>query len=364
MLKYEFKDATPDRKQELLADIISQYNINNRNELIQALGHAQAQLDCTQEDFASHPLVNMSTRQLRNYKKEFLDLYTASFERYSATTPELKDVDTVVNEDVLESVYQNLLARLQSNKTSTKDLATILEYFGITANEFKQYTAFRNATMRGFLADNLSNIVTDEGAELLIKAIVAESPYLYQGTEKTLGNTYNAQNINIDSPLVRLEAQTLGLLFMSLFNGNITPAFVNHAETLRLLKLASGAKTAKEMEKSYIDFDRMDGKKPPKKPLTPEFEKELVDAFGKEGKEMFDKLVELSKKADKKTAIKLPAYEDVSEDYLLNLKVFPEMEKMPLKVLLAKLDAQEEKAKLSLKEKYKAFVEAEDNNNN
>ncbi|WP_303984747.1 hypothetical protein [Niallia circulans] len=351
ILKYEFKDASPDRKQEMLSEIISKYNISNRNELIQALGHVQAVLDCNQDEFASHPAVSLSTRMLRTYKKDYLDLYTASFERYS-DAPDLKDVNGQVEESALEETYQNLIARLKSPKTSTKDIAIILEYFGITKNEFKKFTDFRNATMRGFMSDNLSQIITDGDTELLVKALIAESPYLYQGTEKTVGNTYNAQTIDLDNPLARLEVQTLGLLFMSLFNGHATEAFVNHAQTLRLLKLASEQMTEKEMQRSHNEFDKMDGKIPPEKPLSPEFERELIDAFGDMGKEMFDGLVALRAKADKRTAIKMPKYEDVQDDYLVQLKVFPERDTKPIKVLFAKLDAKKEK----LKDKYRQFI--------
>lgn len=354
VLKYDFKDATPERKQEMLSDIIIKYNVSNRNELVQALGHAQSVLDCTQEEFSSHPEVSISTRMLRTYKKEYLDLYVSAFERYNAS-PELKDVDGAVDEDALEAVYSNLLARLKSPKTATKDLAIILEYFGISKEEFKKFTDFRNATMRGFMSDNLTQIVTEEDKVTLIKSIIAESPYLYQGTEKTAGNTYNAQTMDLDSPIVRLEAQTLGLLFMSLFNGNVTDAFVNHAETLRLLKLASGAKTAKEMERSYKDFDKMDGKEPELKPLTPKMEQELMNVFGaEEGKKMFKGLLELSKKADKKTAIQMPKYEDVAPDYEAHLKAYPELDDMPFRVLLAKLDAKQDK---QFNDRYKQYLE-------
>ena len=356
MLKFEFKDATPEKKQEMLSEIISKYNVSNKNELIQALGHAQALLDCSQEDFASHPLVKISTRTLRTHKKEYLDLYELAVIKYEPTA-ELKDVDGVVNDDVLESVYQNLLVRLQSNKTSTKDLATILEYFGITANEFKQYATFRNSTMRAYLADNLKAIVTDEETNLLIKAVIVESPYLYQGTEKTLGNTYNAQIIDLDSPLARLEAQTLGLMFMSLFNGNVTPAFVNHAQTLRLLKLSAGIKDVNE--NSYKQFERMDGRKPTLKALSPLMEKDLIEVFGKEeGKKMFADFSKVKDKAETKTAIKLPDYETVADDYENYLKAYPELTAKPLKVLLARLDAWSEKERNNhVADKYKDFLE-------
>ncbi|MFE4129696.1 hypothetical protein [Peribacillus sp. YIM B13482] len=349
VLKYEFKDSTPERKQEMLSEIISKYIVSNRNELVQALGHAQAILDCTQEEFSNHPEVSISTRQVRTYKKEYLDLYVSAFERYSGTA-ELMDVEGELDESALEAVYENLLARLKSPKTSTKDLAIILEYFGISKEEFKRFTDFRNSTMRGFMSDNLTNIVPEEDKVLLIKAIIAESPFLYQGTEKTAGNTYNAMTMDLDHPLVRLEVQTLGLLFVSLFNGQVTEAYVNHAEALRLLKLASG-KSVKDMEKAHKDFDRMDGKVPPRKPIA---EKDLIDTFGaEEGKELFSKFNNMKKNVDKNTAVKMPRYEDVTLDYQAHLKVYPEMTAMPFRVLLAKLDAQQDK---QFKDKYKQFV--------
>ncbi len=349
MLKYEFKEATDDRKQELLSSIICNYNVANRSEMVQALAHCQSVLDCTQEEFSSHPLVGISTRQLRTHKKDYLDLYTASYEKYS-DAPELKNVDGVIDESALEAVYENLLARLKSPKTATKDLAVILEYFGITKSEFKQFTDFRNATLRCFMSDNLSQIITDKQIVLLIKSVIAESPFLYQGTEKTVGNTYNAMTMELENPLVRLECQTLGLLLISLFNGKVTDAFVNHAKTLRLLKLASGT-PAKEMNRTHIDFDRMDGKRPAlKSSLT---ERELTDMFGVEqGKEMFAHFNKINEKADTKTAILLPKYEDVEWDYTLYLEHFPEVSEMSIKVFLAKLDAKQEK----LKDKYQQYI--------
>jgi len=335
MLKFDFKDATPEKKQEMLSEIVIKYNVSNKNELVQALGHAQAVLDCTQEEFASHPSVSISTRQLRTHKREYLELYELAVIKYQPTA-ELRDVDSVVNDDVLESVYQNLLVRLQSNKTSTKDLATILEYFGITGNEFKQYANFRNSTMRAYLSDNLQAIVSDQDTNLLIKSVIVESPFLYQGTEKTVGNTYNAQTIDLDSPLVRLEVQVLGLMFMSLFNGNVAPAFVNQAQALRLLKLSAGKSVN---ETSYKQFERMDGRQPTLKAITPEMEKDLIDWFGAEqGKEMFEKLSKVKDKVESKTAIKLPEYEVVADDYENYLKAYPELSEKPLKVLLARLD--------------------------
>jgi hypothetical protein len=356
MLKFEFKDASPERKQEMLLEIISKYNVSNKNELVQALGHAQAVLDCTQEDFASNSLVSISTRQLRTHKKEYLDLYEIAVAKYQQT-PELKNVDNELEEDALEAVYTNLLARLQSPKTSTKDLATILEYFGISGNELRQYASLRNSTMRGFFSDNMQSLVPNETNSLLVKAVIAESPFLYQGTEKTAGNSFNAQSIDLDNPIVRLEAQTLGLLFISLFNGIMTDAFVNHAETLRLLKLASGA-DKKQMKVAHRDFDKMDGKVPALKALSPTMEKDLIEWFGEaEGKKVFAQLTKVKDKVTNKTAIQMPKYEDVADDYAVHLKAYGEAESKSLRILLAQLDAQLAGKNESLKEKYKEFLE-------
>jgi hypothetical protein len=350
MMKYEFKEATEERKQELLSSIICNYNVANRSEMVQALGHCQGALGCSQEEFSSHPLVGISTRQLRTHKKDYLDLYTASFEKYS-DAPEMKNVEGVIDENVMETVYENLLARLKSPKSATKDIAVILEYFGIGKDEFKKFTDFRNATLRGFMSDNLSQIVTDEKTVTLIKSVIAESQFLYQGTEKTVGNTHNSMTMDLGNPLVRLECQTLGLLLINLFNGKVTDAFVNHAETLRLLKLVSGDKGG--YMGSYHLFDRMDGKIPSPKPLSPDELQRCIYTFGKdEGEEMYNMLLTLSKKVDKKTSIPMPRYEDVSEDYELYYRDFPEMSQMPFRVLLARLDAHHEK----LKDKYKQYI--------
>lgn len=350
MLKYEFKEATEERKQEMLAGILCNYNVTNRSEMIQALGHAQAVLDCTQEEFSSHPMVGISSRQLRAHKKDFLDIYTASFEKYS-DAPELKNYEGCIEENVMEQVYENLLARLKSPKTATKDIAVILEYFGITKSEFKQFTDLRSMTLRGFMSDNLSQIVTDEQLAILIKAVISESSYLYQGTEKTVGNTYNAMTMDLSNPIVRLEAQTLGLLLISLFNGNVTNAFIEQAQTLRLLKLAGGYKEVRE--NSYKEFEAMNGRNICLSTISPQLEKDLLEWFGvEEGKEMLVQLNKVSEKADINTSIQLPKYEQIADDYAVHLQVYPELEQMSLKVLLAKLDAKQEK----LKDKYQQYI--------
>src|SRR4051794_32391536 len=101
MLKFAYKDAPIEQKNEMLSDIISKYNVSNRNELVQALGHCQSVLGCSQEEFANHPAVNISSRMLRTYKKDYLDIYTASFTKFEET-PEVKDVDYQIEESALD----------------------------------------------------------------------------------------------------------------------------------------------------------------------------------------------------------------------------------------------------------------------
>ncbi len=353
MIKYEYKDASTERKQELLAEIINKYNIKNKDELIQALGHAQAVLGCNQTEFSQHPLVGISPRTLRTHKSNYEELYKLAVAKFEQQ-PELSEVDAEIEEDVLEQTYQNLLARLKSPNTQTKDIATILEYFGITKNEFKQFADFRNSTMRGFLADNLTRIVRDEEQTAVVKSLIAESPYLYQGTEKSLGNTTNSLSIDLTNSMARLEAQTLGLLFMGLINGRLSEQFKENAQTLRMLKKVSGMRLSQPTE-----FERMDGKVPPPKPLRPDEEKRCIMLFGKEeGQEVYQYLLKASKNVEKETALKLPDYEGiVKDDYEAHLKYFPKGQEKGLKHLLAIIDAHEDR---TYKDKYKDYVEVID----
>lgn len=355
MIKYEYKDAPVERKQELLAEIISKYNIKNKDELVQALGHAQAVLGCNQTEFAKHPLVNISSRTLRTHKSNYEELYKLAVAKFEQQ-PELADVDAEIEEDVLEQTYQNLLQRLKSPKTQTKDIATILEYFGITKNEFKQFADFRNSTLRAFLADNLTRIIKDEEQTELVKSIIAESPYLYQGTEKSLGNTTNSLSIDLTDSMARLEAQTLGLLFMGLINGRLSGQFNENAETLRMLKKVSGRRLSQPSE-----FETMDGKVLPPKPLAPDEEKRCIMLFGKEeGQEIYQCLLKLSNNVEKETTLKLPDYEGiVKDDYEAHLKYFPKGKKKGLKQLLAELDAIDNRD--VLKDKYKEYLNVNEN---
>ncbi|MDC7781850.1 hypothetical protein [Priestia megaterium] len=355
MLKFEYKDATPEKKNEMISEIASNYKIKNKNELIQALAHAQAVLSCTQDEFANN--VGITARTIRVYKKEFEELYKEAYEKY-LPEPELVDVEIEVEEDAMESVYTNLLARLSSPKTATKDLATILTYFGISGAELRQYAQVRNATLRGWSRDNMKSLVPNEDTANLAKAVIAESDYLYRGTPSSQGNTERALEMDLDDNLVRLELQTFGLLFVGLFNGKVSDQFINHAETLRMLKLASSEKDT-DTKQSIKEFEKMDGKPPKLKPINPRMEKDLMDIFGDEqGKEMFNKLSDTKDQVTKKTAIKLPRYEEIKEDYDKCLKIFPAIDEMPFKLFLEKLDADTDQA---YKEKYQEYLANEDN---
>jgi hypothetical protein len=349
--RFEYKEATPERKKELLEAIVSSYKMQDKAQAVQCLAHCQAVFEgVTQEDFSE--VAGVSARTLRDWKKDYLDLYNEAYDRYTPE-PELVDVKVEIEEDALESVYANLLSRLQNPKTATKDLAQILQYFNISGAELRQYASIRNKSLRGFLSDNTKALIPDEETAQLVKSIIAESNYLYKGTPNSLGNTAKAQEMDLDNPLVKLELMTFGMLFVSLFNGATMPHFKHHAETLRLLKYVAGDKSVQP--KSYREFDAMDGKPKKLKPITPKMEQELVNAFGvDEGKEMYKMLTSIKKKVDETTKIKLPTYEDVSEDYSVQLKEYPSLQETPLQVILAKLDADADK---SYQEKYKKYLE-------
>ncbi|MDG5789665.1 hypothetical protein QA612_19595 [Evansella sp. AB-P1] len=358
LLKYKFKEATAEERQELLSEVISQYKITDKAQLVQALAHTQALYDCSQQDFADNSAIGVSVRSIRQYKKDYTAIYVEAFDKYQQQ-PELIDVDAELEEDALEAVYQNLLTRLQSSKTSTKDLATILEYFGISGAELRQYAQLRNATMRGFYRDNEKALVQDEDTATLVKSLIAESDFHYLGTPKTVGATDKALSIDLDNPVIRLEVMSLGLLWLGLWNGQVSPQFVEVAQTVRLLKLASGDKV--EPEQSIKDFEAMDGKSKKLKPVSPKMEKDLINIFGAdEGKEMYLQLLEAKQDVDKKTAVKLPKYEDVKPDYDRALKVFPALEKMPLSLILEKLDNEAE----DYTDKYNEFLNTEEDNDN
>jgi transcriptional regulator with XRE-family HTH domain len=348
--KFEYKEATPEKKQEMLLEIVSLYNIADRAQAVQALAHSQAVLECTQEDFAE--IAGVSVRTLRDWKnKEYPEIYAEAFEKYSPE-PELIDVEIEVEEDALEAVYQNLLARLQNPKTATKDLATILQYFGISGQELRQYAQLRGATLRGFVRDNEKQLIKDEDTASLVKAMLAESNFLYLGTEKTKGRTAQYMEMDLDDPLVRLELMTAGMLMYGLWNGSINPKFVEMAQTLRVLKMASGEEL--DTKKSTKEFDQMDGKVTPSKPVTEKLRNNLIEIFGnEEGQQLYQSLLEAKSDVAAKTAITLPPYEEINKDYNKQLRVFPSIENMPFDVFLAKLDAETDK---TYKDKYQKYL--------
>ncbi|MFT8311588.1 MAG: hypothetical protein ABF629_10505 [Sporolactobacillus sp.] len=351
MLKYDYKDATPEKKQEMLQSIASHYKMSDKSQVVQALAHCQAVFDCTQDEFAK--VAKVAVRTLRFWKnRDYPDLYEEAYEKY-APEPELVEVEVELEEDALEAVYQNLLSRLQNPKTATKDLATILQYFGIQGQELRAYAQVRNQTMRGFVRDNDKTLIQDEESSTLAKSIISESHFLYRGTPASQGNTANAMTMNLNESLVRMELMTFGMLFVCLFNGNIVPQFKEYAETLRLLKLVSGDTAVKP--NSNKEYDRMDGKEPALMPISPKMEQELINVFGKdEGKHIYEMLTSAKRKVDKKTELaNLPKYEQVVHDYAVNLKEFPELAEMPIEVMFEKLDAENGK---SYQEKYKEFL--------
>ena len=82
MLKFKYKDADAESRQEMLTEIISKYNVSGSDkvQMVQALAHSQALYECSQDDFANHPAVKVVVRSIRNYKKEFDELYNECFE--------------------------------------------------------------------------------------------------------------------------------------------------------------------------------------------------------------------------------------------------------------------------------------------
>lgn len=267
--KFDYKEATNEKKQEMLLEIVNLYKMTDKAQVVQALAHCQAVLDATQEDFAE--VAGVSVRTLRDWKnKDYPELYNEAYERY-LSEPELVDVNTEVEEDAMEAVYNNLIARLQNPKTATKDLATILQYFGISGQELRQYASIRNATLRGFIRDNQKQLVPNEDVSSLLKATLAESEFLYLGTEKTKGHTANYMEMDLTNPLVRLELQMAGMLMYGLWNGAINPQFVEMAQSLRVLKMASGEEL--DTAQAVKDFEGMDGKAKPKSLLLKSSEK-------------------------------------------------------------------------------------------
>jgi hypothetical protein len=357
MLSFEYKEASAEKKKELLQEIISLYNMADKAQAVQALAHCQAVYETsTQDEFAE--IAGVSARTLRDWKnKEYPELYAEAFEKYTPT-PELLDVEVTMDEDVLEQVYQNMLSKLSDKKTSAKDLSLLLQYLNISSAELKQYAKYRGSTLRSYVKDNEALLIKDEAELNLTKAFLSESDYLYMGSERTQGATEAFLQMDFEDNLVRLELMTAGMLMYSLWNGTIHPSFVEMAETLRVLKMASGEEL--DTKQAVKDFDSMDGRVPPKKPfkLT---EKDIVDIFGAdEGKEIYQFLTSTKKAVDKKTAIKLPEYETtVKADYEKHLKLFPSNEAKTLEVLLAELDADADK---EYREKYKQYLNNQEEN--
>jgi transposase-like protein len=350
MKKYEYRDASPENKAHMITDIVSLYNTKNKNEIVQALAQAQAVLDCNQDEFAD--VLEISSRSLRNWKKEFQELYLDAYEQFTPDAPELVDVPVDLTESSLEAVYENLLSRLQNKNTATKDLAQILQYFNISGTELRAYASSRNKSLRTFYKDAESVLVNDEDTAMLIKSMIVESNFMYQATPQTVGATEKYLSMDMDNPLVRLEVQTMGLLFMGLWNGNISPQFVEFAETLRILKYADGQNVSTH---SHNKFEEMDGQPKKLKPLKVT-EKDLIANFGEEEGKKFYEL--LTAKVDNKTKVKLPQYETVRADYMNKLQVFSG--DTPWEVVMANIDSNEV-AKAKLQDKYNEFLTTEEN---
>lgn len=357
MKKYDYQDAIPEVRGQMIDEIAGQYNLRDKAQTVQALAHCQAQLGAVQTEFTDlSSVVSVTARSIRNWKKEHEELYQETFNKFTPE-PELADVDGDIEEDALESVYQNLLSRLQSSKTSTKDLAQILQYFGISGQELRQYATNRGKSLRGFYRDNEKALVEDEDNQKLIQSIFAESGFLYLGTPKSQGNTDNYMSMNLDEPLVRLELMTAGALMYGLWNGQLSPQTIEMMQTLRVLKMADGQDIK---EDNYKEFEQMDGNPKPLKPVTKKLHQDLLDIFGLErGQEMYLDLLNTKQDVDEKTKVKLPDYETVKHDYDRTLKVFPNRKDMHLDVMLSKLDAHADQD--TTKEKYKNYLEDEDN---
>lgn len=357
MMKFEYKEATAERKKELLQDIVSLYNMADKSQVVQALAHCQAVYEVvTQDEFSE--VAGVSARTLRDWKnKEYPEIYEEAFQKYSPIS-EVLDVNVSMDEDVLEQVYQNMLAKLSDKKTSAKDLSLLLQYLNISSAELKQYAKHRGSTLRTYVKDNESLLIKDEQTLSLTKSFLAESDYLYFGTEKTLGHTENFLQMDLDNSLVKLELMTAGMLMYSLWNGTIHPNYVEMAETLRVLKLASGKEL--NTKQSMRNFDSMDGKVPPRKPIKIT-ERDCIDIFGKEeGREYYQLLTSTKKAVDKKTVVSLPKYEDVEIDYSNHLKYFSDNTAKPFSAVIAELEALGDKE--TYKEKYKNFINNQEEN--
>lgn len=349
--RFEYKDATAERKAEMLSEIISHYNLADKAQVIQALAHCQASLEgVTQDEFVEVAGVS-SARTMREWKREYIELYNEAFEKYSPT-PEVLDVQVTINEDVMEQVYQNMLEKLSDKRTSAKDLSTLLSYLNISSTELKQYAKHRGSTLRSFIKDNEALLIKDEDVLNLTKAVIAESDFLYQGTQKTQGRTDSFLQMDLEDSLVKLELMTAGMLMYSLWNGVIHPNYIEMAETLRVLKLVSGEKL--NTKQAMRDFDSMDGRPVKLKPIKLT-ESDCIDIFGVEdGRRMYQSLTSTKKAVDKKTVVPLPKYEDVKADYENLLKFYSDNNEKPFSALIAELEALGDKE--TYKDKYKQFL--------
>jgi hypothetical protein len=354
MLKFKYKDSDEVIRQEMLSEVISQYQVKDRSQLVMALAHCQTVYGNSMEDFSNNPAIDVTLRSVTNYKKEYLELYNETFEKYMQDVKPL-DVEIEMDDDILEQVYLNMMAKLSNPSTSAKDLSLLLSYFNISSTELKQYAKLRGASLKGFIADNEKQLIKDEDTASLVKAVLAESDYLYLGSEKTVGHTASYMEMDLDEPLVRLECQAIGSLMMGLWNGAISPQTIEMLQTLRVLKLVAGEKL--DTKQSVKEFEA-DGKPKKLKPVTEKMQKDLIDIFGREqGLEMYNQLLNAKAEVATKTAITLPRYEAVESDYNKQLKVFTSLENMPLDVFLSKLDAQADK---QYKEKYKQYLTTEE----
>ncbi|MBN8234718.1 hypothetical protein JF544_05630 [Halobacillus kuroshimensis] len=353
MLHLDYKEAHPEQKKKMIQDILEIYDSRDTAQMVQALGHSQALLGSTQKEFAQ--ALGKTERTIRSWKSNNEDAYIMAFEKYQPTAPELPEDAGNLDEEALESTYNNLMSRLKDKRTTTKDLAQILEYFGISGKELQFYAKNRGKSLRGFYRDGEAQLIHDEFARELFKHIIAESELLYRGTEKSLGNTQNYLNADLSDPIVRLEHQVMGGLFMGLWNGYISPQTIEMAKVLRILKLAEGSGFVSKTSTS--EFNKMDGKKEKVREMKDDARRELVMSFGKEeGMEMFNMLKELNEKAVKETVIKMPKYEDVEQDYKVLLE--RSQEKKDLATLLAEIDNFGKREKIV--DKYKKYIQEDE----
>lgn len=351
-LDYKEKDFQG-RVKMIQDEILTNYNLKDVTQKIQALGHAKAMLGATQKEMAG--ALETTERTLRHWKQIVDDeVYKEAVEKFTPVSPELPENEQTENltEDALEAVYQNLLARLKSSKTSTRDLALVLEYFGVSGEELRAYANTRNKSLRGYILDNEASLLPDKQILDLFRHVIGESEFLFRGTPQSEGNTKNYMQADLSDPLTKLEFQVLGMFTAGLWNGYISEETVKLAKTLRILRLSAGSKVDKNTDKEY---KQMDGRKEQKKLISPEMEYDFVQIFGKkQGSELYKQLKKLEGKADEKTNVKLPAYEDIEHDYQRQLEKFDGVEK-PLSVMLDEIEAWSKTE--ATKEKYKEYVQ-------